>query len=791
MMQQAIKRESPLQSKISFHKLFEVYEKHLESDDSFLKDKAKYILSIREKLPFLDDGFDDFMLLHQHNREINSILQDAFSPVLSTNEIKTASLPFRNIIFNVSKRFKQILQEAGDDFDLTLEALPKEHMYILECSIILGAVYNIKIDFKRPLYYEIPDKNGILRKYRILYNADFTEVVKTDNAPEITEKDIEELLESFEDVEKWKEKFPPNSYVFKGFVISNIFDVTLDVSISELKTSLLSPKGEDSAFVTRFEEIFRSIFDINDLQIGFSRYMEEDNEFQRLPVKNIKSFLLKDDDCMDCNMSFCKGSYSKLMHENNYFSISNTERIDREDYDKQPYKNLRSQGIKSAILAPIVSKGKLLGVLELASKRAYELNSINATKLADVMPYLQTSIERSNSEEENRIEAVIQKEYTSIHPSVKWKFVNEARRFLAEKSKGNTVVLKDILFENVHPLYGQIDIKDSSISRNEATQKDLIAQLKMLSNIFVTAVKEDALPIYEEYNFRIKSYLKDTQEELLSNSEQTIVDFLHEEIHPALNHVRSISDELDNMISNYLNCLHDDSCVIYNYRKDYDDAVTAINKRMAEVIDEQQASAQAMFPHYFERYKTDGVEHNMYIGASISKSKKYNEVYLQNLKLWQLQTMCLMENEYYNLKPQLPIALNVTSLILVHNATLSIKFRMDEKHFDVDGTYNARYEIIKKRIDKSFIKGTNERITKPGCITIVYSQKKDKNEYLRYIKLLQAKKILTDEVNHYELEELQGVSGLKAISVGVLYTKKQDLDDKLYSYNDLMKTLKS
>ena len=64
---------------------------------------------------------------------------------------------------------------------------------------------------------------------------------------------------------------------------------------------------------------------------------------------------------------------------------------------------------------------------------------------------------------------------------------------------------------------------------------------------------------------------------------------------------------------------------------------------------------------------------------------------------------------------------------------LAIKFRMDEKKFDVDGAYNIRYEIIKKRIDKANIKGTEERLTVPGKISIVYSQDKDALEYIKYI----------------------------------------------------------
>ena len=50
---------------------------------------------------------------------------------------------------------------------------------------------------------------------------------------------------------------------------------------------------------------------------------------------------------------------------------------------------------------------------------------------------------------------------------------------------------------------------------------------------------------------------------------------------------------------------------------------------------------------------------------------------------------------------------------------------MDEKKFDVDGTYNTRYEIVKQRVDKAYIKGTKERTTQKGKICIVYYQKED------------------------------------------------------------------
>jgi len=54
--------------------------------------------------------------------------------------------------------------------------------------------------------------------------------------------------------------------------------------------------------------------------------------------------------------------------------------------------------------------GNLLGVLELVSTKVNELNSINANKLVDVMPFIVSAVLRSIEEEQNLIDAIIQHE---------------------------------------------------------------------------------------------------------------------------------------------------------------------------------------------------------------------------------------------------------------------------------------------------------------------------------------------------------------------------------------------
>ncbi len=783
--------ESPLTQYISFNKLLEQYDAMAEGDDEFLAKKAKHILKAQEPFPELRDGFQDVSLLEEHKDLIRLILQDTFPEVLTNNEIKAASLPFYNIIFNSSKRFQKIVKDAGNDFVPRMRELPDEEMYIAISTVILNFYYGFKIDFKRPFFYDIPDSNGITRHYRILYNADFMEIIPTEKAKKLSQDDIDELLDNYGNLELWKEKIPPQSFISKGFIISSMFDVTVEHSISEIKSSLIaSNKRQNEGFMEHLGETFRSFFNIQDINAGFVVYDAANHRFERVHGHGIKSVLLRKEDRVSCAEILCPASYKLLLEDNKYFAVSDVEKYYKKSKGNLTYKNLKEEGIKSAIFAPIADEGNLLGVLELTSPNKNELNTVNAQKLDDIMPYIVTAVLRSKAEEENLIDAIIQNECTSVHSSVYWRFVEEAKRFIKDGLEGTQPSFQEIVFNDVYPLYGQIDIKDSSKARNLAIQTDLMIQLTEINKVLEIAWNKYQLPIYEELIFRVNGYLNEVKDMLYTNSEQAIADFVYNEIDPVFEHFKNADPSLRKEVELYQSLIDPNTRSYYDHRKNYDESVMKINKKLASVIDKKQDAAQAMFPHYFERYKTDGVEHNMYIGSAIANNRVFDPLYLNNLRLWQVQVMCEMENMHYNLKPELPVKLDVASLILVYSTSLSIRFRLDEKQFDVDGTYNARYEIIKKRIDKSHIKGTNERLTQPGKMSIVYSQKKDELEYLRYIKFLKAKGYFTGKVEIVELEGLQGVTGLKAIRADILY-KKGGKSKETYTYADLMEELKA
>jgi hypothetical protein len=783
--------ELPLQLKVSFEKVFLMYKRYASEDfieHPFHKSAAKMVAEI-EKHPELVEGFTDLSLLDSLKDEIDLLLEPLFPEILQLNEIKSATIPFTFTSFKFTERFENIIKNAGENFEIKVRNFEDDLLYIYACTMILADVYGYVIDLKRPFYFDIPDVNTkFTRHYRAAFNGDFGKVYPTENAPKITEEDYKILLDNFDNVAVWKEKFPIDSYVFKGFGIMNLFDVTTDETITNIRTNLLR---SDDNLMSDLQTNIREFYSINDLRLGFSVFDISSENKNSLKTKKSESLIVTDNSQICCETFFCNHTLNTVFANQEPFAISDVEKYGKQTNNNQLYKRLKEQGIQSIILIPIkASNKKDLAILEIASPRVLELNSINQNKLKDIIPVFESAINRFSEEHINIIEATIQEHYTTIHPAVKWRFSEAAENYqqqLAEKIEKPK--LDEIVFNDVYPLFGQSDIKGSSIDRNNAIKEDLSTQLTLAINILNEACTVERLPIYDELIFRIKEYSTSVSKGLKAGDEISIIDFLKRDIYPVFNHIKRVNTSLSEHVAVYMNRIDSKLHVIYDKRKDYEDSVTLLNNKLAKFLDQKQEEAQEMFPHYFERYKTDGVEYNMYIGNSLVRDNSFDKLFLYNLRLWQLQMMYDMENVAFKARSEMNHDLRVASLILVHSNPLAIKFRMDEKQFDVDGAYNIRYEIIKKRIDKANIKDTNERLTVPGKIAIVYSQDGDALEYIKYIKFLQAKNYF-GKIEKLEIEDLQGVSGLKALRVEVIYNKEFNAE-KAISFNDLIEELKA
>lgn len=773
----------PAITQISFFKVIESLKKQANDPDPDVAAFASSLLADCQKYPQIIEGINsnDF----DPNLEIvQRLCRVLFPEVLLTNEIKGVMAPFEFVPFYLSTRFKNILEASGEEFSLELNDLTEDQIYIYGCTSILASHFKYAIPSGSPIFVNIQNKKmDVTRTYRLAMNGELMEMVPTKRAKKITQEDYLELLDNFDNIKLWKEKFPPDSWIMRGIGITNLMDVTFDSSLATITSNLLSTSANA---MEKIHEGLRSLFGIKDLDIGFLAYQHD--TFMAHKKEGFGSLMLKDQDRLACQGNLCNHSYDVLFRKKEILIISDVERFDK--LSDSPMSHLiNCQSIKSYLIAPIHNGKEFLGFLELSSPRKYDLNGASIEKLDTVMPILGMAISRFKREEQNRREAIIQQECTTIHPAVKWRFEEEATQFIKRQMNNEQPVFSDIVFKNVFPLYGQLDIKGSSEKRNLAVRDDLTRQLTEVNKVLERAIAKTNMPVYEHLIFRVKAYQNELASEFLSGSEPRIISFLEAEIHPVLDQLKARDEELSQLIKAYKMLLHPELNSIYDLRQKYDNNVNIINQTLASLLDERQVDAQKMFPHYFERYKTDGVEHNMYIGQSISNEVKFDEVFLHNLQLWQLMVTCELEYKFQGLKDLLQSDIEIASLILVYNTPLSVHFRMDEKRFDVEGAYNARYEIVKKRIDKACIKGTNERITTPGKIAIIYSSDQDAITYTRYVDFLTTKGYVKENSREMlEVENLQGITGLKAMRVAVDYNKG-NLRDANFNVNEILEGL--
>ena len=425
------------------------------------------------------------------------------------------------------------------------------------------------------------------------------------------------------------------------------------------------------------------------------------------------------------------------------------------------------QEVLSSLKRDLIDKESIISTARFQGLQEKLRTLFRRPKLHEVLPLFSMAVQRSMEELNARIQTQIKEKFTAIHPVVEWRFRKAVLDSLDRHGDGGGLELEPIVFEKVYPLYALSDIRGSSTQRALAIRHDLLAQLQLAKDVVQAAHQARGLPVLDELLYRIDKHVVQIETGLASGGEVGVISFLRSDVERLFDRLQEFGPGVRARIEAYRAAVDPRLRSVYRQRRVFEESVTRLTETISSYLDLEEQAAQGMFPHYFEKQKTDGVDHQIYIGAALVEDGRFDPLYLKNLRLWQLMVVCGIAARADQLTKNLPVPLQTTHLILVQHAPLSIRFRFDEKRFDVDGAYDIRYEIVKKRIDKAVVKGATERVTQPGKIAIVYAQPGEALEYRGYIEYLQHLGYLSGEVEDLELEEFQGVHGLRALRVTV------------------------
>jgi hypothetical protein len=696
------------------------------------------------------------------------LLSTIFPPSTTDNEgLYAISFPFRHETIYASPGFKELFLTDKGALDL-----PDQETTVNINKALLNLAYNVIL--KKLYGYDVPavassvhlftnSESGVRKYLELKLDARFVEVMPLNEDFALPQFAPQRTL----DTDALLKILPLENFRFEGLVVVDVADVTSEQVSAELKNTLLTLSTDaDTSVYEQLQVHIETLLELNHIRIGVTPFFKLNDLYLYSEAQYANSLLYKHKSVTAdsekivrlCQQIFRATDYPVLYQSLDEAGKENNALL----------KYYRELGLKSLIICPLKSdEGALLGLLEIGSEEPDALRSQHLSKLQPAMPLFSLALEKNLENLELQIDKTIKEHFTAIQSAVEWKFTEAAFQYINNKQVYNAAKMGTITFEDVYPLYGAIDIRNSSVERTHAIQLDMLEQLKCARQVLSAASKSMTFPLLKEYLFKIDGYVNATSDQLLSEEEMLIYDFLQHDIDGLFKHLASTHPDLKKTIDGYFAALDPQRNIIYHHRKDYEETITRINDALDRFIDGEQAAAQQVFPHYFERYITDGIEFNIYLGQSLAPSHTFNEIYVKNLKLWQITMLAKAARLTRELEKTLPLPLQTTQLILAHSIPLTISFRRKERKFDVDGAYNIRYEIIKKRIDKVHLKDSEERLTQPGTIAIVYSQQKELNEYLEYIKFLQGEGLLTDNIEHVELEDTQGISGLKGIRVSV------------------------
>lgn len=418
---------------------------------------------------------------------------------------------------------------------------------------------------------------------------------------------------------------------------------------------------------------------------------------------------------------------------------------------------LRARGAQSLLVLPLVGKSvrlndapQLLGVIGLISDQPDAFDTIDEHNGNTLAPALTIAMHQSANERFNH-----------VHESVRWRFEEEAER----RSLG--LPAAPITFRDVYPLYGISDIRGSSNERNRAIQEDLLTQFRLALAIAKAVCNAAKTAFACQFRDDLQEKIEQLQQGVTVDAEITLLRYLQKNLEAHFDFFKTCGEAVVQAISTYEAAKDNQHGCVYDARLLYDQTVQKINLSLRDTWHQWQHTMQQVSSHYCDIESTDGIDHMVYAGSSIDR--QFSPFHLRSLRYEQLRAVCDCARTGFRLKAEHATDMDITHLVLVQDSTVDITHdESTERLFEVRGTRDTRYEIVKKRIDKALDAATHERITQPGCLTLVYSTEEEWKEYQAYLRYLQREGWVGGDLEQGAVEPLQGVTGLKFARVTVL-----------------------
>lgn len=619
------------------------------------------------------------------------------------------------------------------------------------------------------VYHQLNDQGEIIDYYDLDIDCKFVEIKAKKTLPAI---DIGRLSENPSDsLFDWNtviNSIKLEDFELSGFSIVTFRKTSTEHTLRRIQSILLDlPTYNYHLFLSDLEKIMTPILKGADTVFSlFPLFQLNGVPFFDYTINN-KSILISEtyatNDKVKINpqlADYLKHPHVIFYNNNAMNGITNTKSI----FDEQ----ISKSGAKAYLCIPLIHNHSLSGVLEIYSREKDQLNNETMQALGALIPILSQLSQDITLEFKKRIDDIIINRFTTIQPSVQWKFNHVAAKYIQEiENESTDAHIKAVVFEEVYPLYGAVDVKDSTIIRNASILKDFSFKVKQLAMLIDELSLSGKHKLIVDFSTQVDQITDSLDHISFDESMVKIIEFLRKDVQPFLAEARRLFPTKLEVIEHYAKHFFTNRDTGEFYRNEFETSLRKINHLISKELDQFNSFIQGNYPSYFQKFRTDGIEYDIYIGESITPQETFSYEFINVFRRQQIISMARIALKASRAKGKLPIALETTQLIFINPHSIDISFREDERRFDVEGSLNIRYEIIKKRIDKIRIKRTKERLTQVNKIAIVYLSDEILEDLMLSIQAIYDMGIIERTIEHLKLEDVQGIVGLKAIRLSV------------------------
>ncbi|MBU2468276.1 MAG: GAF domain-containing protein, partial [Proteobacteria bacterium] len=701
---------------LSLEPLIEFLERKLASGQWPANPLGDDLLDRLAQAPELRGPIQDLEVLKKHQGLLLRLMSLLFPPAAWDTEAFAAVVPFVLTPFMASPQYQEIFLNppAGrvvrcniDEATFLYGRTIKAYMFIL------NSLYGLKQQMDYPLAMVVREEaTGLERHFAIQLDFRFVRPEAVGEPVILSEAELEFAKKNITDPEALRELLPPERFRLSGFTTMRAVEVTAFETISALSRDLIDQETVMSRTgFMRLQERLRTYFGRADLVAGLAAVHQD-----QVMLLNVGCHIDEGSIFGQTNqvpMEQFKGSLFDKLSQNGEMVV--VPDVQAEPGLAEFSADYTKSDIRSLLIAPLLYQGDFIGSLEVGLPGVDQFKANDAALMTQLQPLFTVAVKNALNDLDQQIQAVIKQQCTAVHPAVEWRFEQAAMRHLESLRRGRSEAMEPIVFSEVYPLFATSDIRGSSRLRNRAIAADLARHLDLGLEVVKRAQSIKAMPILGELAGRIERRRDRLEGALKSGDETGLADFMRREVETVFTDLAKQGPQVAEAIAAYREEVDPHLGTVYHQRRRFEDSVSALNERLAAYLDQEEKAMQATLPHYYERHRTDGVDCLLYLGASLNPDGAFSRLHLSNFRLWQLMVTCGLAWHGEQLKKELPAPLDTAHLILVQETPMNIRFRYDEKRFDVDGAYDVRHEIIRSRLDKAVISG-GERLTQPGKI---------------------------------------------------------------------------